>query len=128
MHAVRITRRSVTSTTSWASCSGHWTQSGCVTTPSSFSWPTTERCSANAVSGTKCPSDRISYVDDKLGQLLGALDTVGLRDDTVVICMADHGEMLGERGLWYKMSFRSDQLRRRQAGPAARGTGHSRAA
>ena len=47
----------------------------------------------------------ISYVDDKLGQLLGALDTVGLRDDTVVIFMADHGEMLGERGLWYKMSF-----------------------
>ena len=47
----------------------------------------------------------ISYVDDKLGQLLEALDTVGLRDDTVVIFMADHGEMLGERGLWYKMSF-----------------------
>ena len=47
----------------------------------------------------------ISYVDDKLGQLLEALDKVGLRDDTVVIFMADHGEMLGERGLWYKMSF-----------------------
>ncbi len=47
----------------------------------------------------------ISYVDDKLGQLLEALDIVGLRDDTVVIFMADHGEMLGERGLWYKMSF-----------------------
>ena len=47
----------------------------------------------------------ISYVDDKLGQLLEALDTVGLRDNTVVIFMADHGEMLGERGLWYKMSF-----------------------
>ena len=47
----------------------------------------------------------ISYVDDKVGQLLEALDTVGLRDDTVVIFMADHGEMLGERGLWYKMSF-----------------------
>ena len=47
----------------------------------------------------------ISYVDDKVGQLLEALDTVGLRNDTVVIFMADHGEMLGERGLWYKMSF-----------------------
>jgi choline-sulfatase len=47
----------------------------------------------------------ISYIDDKLGQLLQALDAVGLRDDTVVIFMADHGEMLGERGLWYKMSF-----------------------
>lgn len=47
----------------------------------------------------------ISYVDDKVGQLLEALEAVGLRDDTVVIFMADHGEMLGERGLWYKMSF-----------------------
>jgi choline-sulfatase len=47
----------------------------------------------------------ISYVDDKVGQLLTALDDVGLRDDTVVLFMADHGEMLGERGLWYKMSF-----------------------
>ena len=47
----------------------------------------------------------ISYVDDKLAELLHALDTTGLRDDTVVVFMADHGEMLGERGDWYKMSF-----------------------
>jgi choline-sulfatase len=47
----------------------------------------------------------ISYLDDKVGQLVKALDAVGLSDDTVVIFMADHGEMLGERGLWYKMSF-----------------------
>ena len=50
----------------------------------------------------------VSYVDDKLGQLLDALETVGLMDDTVVIFTADHGEMLGERGLWYKMSFFED--------------------
>lgn len=47
----------------------------------------------------------ISYVDDKLSELLRALETTGLRDDTVVVFMADHGEMLGERGDWYKMSF-----------------------
>ena len=47
----------------------------------------------------------ISYVDDKVGLLLDALEHAGLRGDTVVIFMADHGEMLGERGLWYKMSF-----------------------
>jgi choline-sulfatase len=50
----------------------------------------------------------VSYVDDKLGQLLDALEAVGLTDDTVVIFTADHGEMLGERGLWYKMSFFED--------------------
>jgi choline-sulfatase len=47
----------------------------------------------------------ISYVDDKIGQLLRALDAAGMRDDTIVLFISDHGDMLGERGLWYKMSF-----------------------
>ena len=47
----------------------------------------------------------ISYVDSKVGLLLEALETTGLRDDTMVMFAADHGEMLGERGLWYKMTF-----------------------
>jgi choline-sulfatase len=47
----------------------------------------------------------ISYVDDKVGQLMEALALTGFQDDTIVIFVSDHGEMLGERGLWYKMSF-----------------------
>jgi choline-sulfatase len=47
----------------------------------------------------------ISYVDDHLGRLLRALEATGLARDTVVMVTSDHGEMLGERGLWYKMSF-----------------------
>src|SRR5277367_5492868 len=47
----------------------------------------------------------ISYVDDNLGRLLRALRECRLADDTIVIFVGDHGEMLGERGLWYKMSF-----------------------
>ena len=47
----------------------------------------------------------VSYCDDWTGKLLGTLDSLGLTDDTVVILLADHGDMLGERGLWYKMSF-----------------------
>ncbi len=47
----------------------------------------------------------ISYIDDKVGQLLYALQSTGLSDNTIVIFSADHGEMLGERGLWYKMNF-----------------------
>ena len=47
----------------------------------------------------------VSYADELLGRLLAPLERLGLADNTVVIVTADHGEMLGERGLWYKMSF-----------------------
>jgi choline-sulfatase len=47
----------------------------------------------------------ISYVDDQVGRLLRALEATGLAENTIVLFTSDHGEMLGERGLWYKMSF-----------------------
>ena len=47
----------------------------------------------------------ITYVDEWLRQLLDVLDTHRLADDVVVIFTSDHGDMLGERGLWYKMCF-----------------------
>jgi choline-sulfatase len=47
----------------------------------------------------------ISYVDELIGSVLSTLSSTGLADDTVVVFTADHGELLGERGLWYKMSF-----------------------
>ena len=46
----------------------------------------------------------ISYIDEKVGDLLGALEACGLQD-TIVVFTSDHGDMLGERGLWFKMSF-----------------------
>jgi choline-sulfatase len=47
----------------------------------------------------------VSYLDERVGQVLGALRASGLEDRTTVLFTADHGEFLGERGLWYKMSF-----------------------
>ena len=47
----------------------------------------------------------ISYLDERVGEVLAALRDARLDDDTIVTFTADHGEMLGERGLWYKMSF-----------------------
>jgi choline-sulfatase len=47
----------------------------------------------------------IAYVDDQLGRLMAALRSAALAEDTIVMLTSDHGEMLGERGLWYKMSF-----------------------
>ncbi len=47
----------------------------------------------------------ISYVDDKVGRLLGVLRETGLDDNTIVVFTADHGDMMGERGMWYKQHF-----------------------
>jgi len=47
----------------------------------------------------------IAYVDDQLGRLMTALRSSGLAENTIVVLTSDHGEMLGERGLWYKMNF-----------------------
>lgn len=47
----------------------------------------------------------ISYIDDKVAQLVNTLEATGQKDNTIILFVSDHGEMLGERGLWYKMSF-----------------------
>jgi choline-sulfatase len=47
----------------------------------------------------------VSYVDDQIGVLMAALADARFADDTIVLLLADHGDMLGERGLWYKMNF-----------------------
>jgi choline-sulfatase len=52
-----------------------------------------------------------SYFDDKVGELINALDATGLGENTIVILTADHGEMLGERGMWYKMCLFENAMR-----------------
>ena len=47
----------------------------------------------------------ITYSDRLLGHVLKALEETGQADDTIIVISADHGDMLGERGLWYKMNF-----------------------
>jgi choline-sulfatase len=48
----------------------------------------------------------VSYVDAWVGRLRSSLDQCGMADSTTIIFTSDHGDMLGEFGLWYKMSFR----------------------
>lgn len=47
----------------------------------------------------------ISYIDEKVGELLDVLARTRMADDTIVLFVSDHGDMLGERGLWFKMNF-----------------------
>ncbi|MBT4521643.1 MAG: choline-sulfatase [Halieaceae bacterium] len=48
----------------------------------------------------------VSYVDEWLGRLTATLDECGMADNTSIVFISDHGDMLGEYGLWYKMTFR----------------------
>ncbi|WP_417240921.1 choline-sulfatase [Celeribacter halophilus] len=47
----------------------------------------------------------ISHLDDYLGELIAELKHLDLYDDTVIVFTSDHGDMLGERGMWFKRSF-----------------------
>jgi arylsulfatase A-like enzyme len=47
----------------------------------------------------------VTYVDEEFGRILKKLDELGLREKTIIVYTADHGEMLGDRGIWYKNSF-----------------------
>lgn len=47
----------------------------------------------------------ISYLDDKVGELVSVLERTRMLEDTIILFCSDHGDMLGERGLWFKMCF-----------------------
>ncbi|ORY12849.1 alkaline-phosphatase-like protein [Clohesyomyces aquaticus] len=46
-----------------------------------------------------------SFVDDQVGKLLKLLKNCNLDKNTIIVFSGDHGDMLGERSLWYKMSW-----------------------
>ena len=47
----------------------------------------------------------LAQMDDALGRVLAALRELNLENDTIVVYTTDHGEMLGEHGLWQKFVF-----------------------
>jgi len=47
----------------------------------------------------------ISYIDSKVAQLMQTLKNSGLMKNTIVFFTSDHGDMMGERGLYYKKTF-----------------------
>ena len=53
----------------------------------------------------------ITYLDEMIGQILDTLRSTGADKNTVVVFTADHGEFLGERGMWFKKHFFEPALR-----------------
>jgi arylsulfatase A-like enzyme len=44
----------------------------------------------------------ISYVDNCIGHILASLDNLGLSENTMILFMSDHGDLMGDHGLLFK--------------------------
>lgn len=53
----------------------------------------------------------VTRLDALIGQIMDALEKAGLTDNTMVVYTADHGEQVGERGLWWKQTFYEDSVK-----------------
>ena len=62
----------------------------------------------------------MTHVDEGIGTVLAALDELGLRDDTLVVFLADQGSSWGQLGLWGNSSWGRTRagLQRQHAGAA----------
>ena len=52
-----------------------------------------------------------TFVDDQIGKLVKILKDCYVDEDTIIVFSGDHGDMLGERNLWYKMSWFENSAR-----------------
>jgi choline-sulfatase len=53
----------------------------------------------------------VTLIDDQIGQILAALEERGLLNSTVVVYTSDHGEMMGDHGLFQKEQFYEPSVR-----------------
>jgi len=53
----------------------------------------------------------VHFVDDQIGKLVDALRRSNQLENTVIFYISDHGEMLGERGLWFKNQLLESSIR-----------------
>jgi choline-sulfatase len=53
----------------------------------------------------------VTSLDRMIGRILDRLEASGLADDTLVVYASDHGDQLGERGLWWKQTFYEESVK-----------------
>jgi len=53
----------------------------------------------------------VHRLDAMIGEVLACLDESGLAEDTLIVYTTDHGDQLGERGLWWKHTLYEDSIR-----------------
>jgi len=81
-----------------------------------FQWWRT-RCGIREVTDEEILRARTAYwalvsrLDAMIGEIVEALERHGLADNTLIIYTSDHGEQVGEHGLWWKQTFYEEAVR-----------------
>ncbi len=52
-----------------------------------------------------------TFMDDQVGEVIAAIERLGLRDKTIIVFHSDHGYHTGEHGLWQKQSIWENSAR-----------------
>ncbi len=53
----------------------------------------------------------VHRMDEMIGRVLAALEEIGAMDNTLIVYASDHGDHLGERGLWWKHTFFEESVK-----------------
>jgi choline-sulfatase len=75
------------------------------------------QCGIEVVSDEETLRARTAYwalvtrLDALIGEILEALRGNGLEENTLILYSSDHGEQLGEHGLWWKQTFYEDSVK-----------------
>lgn len=70
-----------------------------------------DKWKASLPENRRCYYAMVNYLDDKLGELLSAIENAGCAEDTVVVYTSDHGEMFGSQGRVFKLTFYEESSR-----------------
>lgn len=53
----------------------------------------------------------VETLDREIGKVLERLESLGLAENTLIVYTSDHGDQLGQRGLWWKQTFYEESVK-----------------
>lgn len=53
----------------------------------------------------------VTHLDDQIGRLIREMDKLGILEDAIIVFTSDHGDLLGEHGLFQKGTFHQESTR-----------------